>query len=59
MGPAITLDGAALRANAAAFAALGAPVAAVLKNDGYGWGARRLARELDAVVESYVVADED
>ncbi len=59
MRPEKSLDGAALRANAAAFAALGAPVAAVLKNDGYGWGARRLARELDAVVESYVVSDED
>ena len=59
MRPEIALDGAALRANAAAFAALGAPVAAVVKHDGYGWGARRLARELDAVVESYVVADED
>jgi alanine racemase len=57
--PDVTLDGAALRANAAAFAALGAPVAAVVKGDGYGWGARLLARELDAVVESYVVADED
>jgi len=59
MRPEITLDGAALRANAAAFAALGAPVAAVVKHDGYGWGARLLARELDAVVESYVVSDED
>ena len=59
MRPDATLDGAALRANAAAFAALGAPVAAVVKHDGYGWGARLLARELDAVVESYVVGDED
>jgi alanine racemase len=59
MQPAIDLDGRALRANVAAFAALGAPVAAVVKADGYGWGARRLARELDEVVESYVVADED
>ena len=59
MRPAITLDGDALRANAAAFAALGAPVAAVLKNDGYGWGARRLVRELDDAVESYVVTDAD
>jgi alanine racemase len=57
--PEATLDGAVLRANAAAFAALGAPVAAVVKHDGYGWGARLLARELDAVVESYVVNDED
>lgn len=59
MRPRIGLDGDALRANAAAFAALGAPVAAVVKHDGYGWGARRLARELDAVVESYVVADDE
>jgi alanine racemase len=57
--PQITLDGDALRANAAAFAALGAPVAAVVKHDGYGWGARRLVRELDDVVESYVVTDAD
>jgi alanine racemase len=33
-------------------------VAAVLKNDGYGWGAARVAREIDELVESYVVADE-
>lgn len=59
MRPAIDLDGAALRANVAAFAALGAPVAAVVKNDGYGWGAARIARELDDAVESYVVADDD
>ena len=59
MRPEISLDGDALRANAAAFAALGAPVAAVLKHDGYGWGARRLVRELDDVVESYVVTDGD
>ena len=59
MGPQRRLDGDVLRANVAAFAALGAPVAAVLKQDGYGWGARLLARELDAVVESYVVNDAD
>ncbi|MEA2720609.1 MAG: alanine racemase [Candidatus Eremiobacteraeota bacterium] len=59
MEPAISLDGDTLRANVAAFAALGAPVAAVVKHDGYGWGARRLARELDGVVESYFVSDED
>jgi len=59
VGPDKRLDGGVLRANVAAFAALGAPVAAVLKNDGYGWGARRLARELDGVVESYVVGDLD
>lgn len=59
MRPESALDGDVLRANAAAFAALGAPVAAVVKLDGYGWGAGRLARELDGVVDSYVVADED
>ena len=59
MRPEKSLDGAVLRANAAAFAALGAPVAAVVKHDGYGWGARTLARELDAVVDSYVVGDDD
>jgi len=57
--PEISLDGDALRANAAAFAVLGAPVAAVLKHDGYGWGAGRLVRELEDVVESYVVTDAD
>jgi alanine racemase len=57
--PQKSLDGAVLRANAAAFAALGAPVAAVVKHDGYGWGARNLARELDGVVDSYVVGDDD
>ena len=59
MGPRKSLDGAALRANVAAFAALGAPVAAVVKHDGYGWGARAIAREIDGVVESYVVNDVD
>jgi alanine racemase len=59
VGPVKRLDGDVLRANLAAFAALGAPVAAVVKHDGYGWGARRLARELDDVVESYVVGDLD
>jgi alanine racemase len=59
VGPDKQLDGGVLRANVAAFAALGAPVAAVVKNDGYGWGARRLARELDGVVESFVVGDLD
>ncbi|HEY4441986.1 MAG TPA: alanine racemase [Candidatus Elarobacter sp.] len=59
MGPVRELDGDALRANVAAFAALGAPVAAVVKSDGYGWGARRIAREVDRLVESYLVADAD
>ncbi len=59
MGPQKSLDGAALRANVAAFAALGAPVAAVVKRDGYGWGARAIVHEIDGVVESYVVNDFD
>jgi len=59
VSPERALDGPTLRTNVAAFASLGAPVAAVVKHDGYGWGARRLARELDDVVESYFVSDED
>jgi alanine racemase len=58
MKPRIVLSGAILRANVRAYAALGSPVAAVVKNDGYGWGAARLVREIDDVVDSYVVADE-
>ncbi len=58
MQPRIELSGSVLRANVRAYAALGSPVAAVLKNDGYRWGAARVAREIDDVVESYVVADE-
>jgi alanine racemase len=57
--PRIALSGPVLRANVRAYAALGSPVAAVVKNDGYGWGAARIAREIDDLVESYVVADED
>jgi len=56
--PRITLAGPILRANVRAYAALGSPIAAVVKNDGYGWGAARVAREIDDLVESYVVADE-
>ena len=59
MRPQIELDGDALRANVAAFAALGAPVAAVVKQNGYNWGVERLVREIDDCVDSYVVADED
>ncbi len=47
-----------MRANVRAYAALGSPVAAVVKNNGYGWGAARIVREIDDLVESYVVADE-
>jgi len=57
MRPRIQLVGSILRANVRAYAALGSPVAAVVKNDGYGWGAARIAREVDDSVESYVVAD--
>jgi len=58
MKPRISLVGSILRANVRAYAALGSPVAAVVKNDGYGWGAARIAREIDDLVESYIVADE-
>jgi alanine racemase len=50
--------GSILRANIRAYAALGAPVAAVVKNNAYGWGVARVAREIDDVVESYFVGDE-
>jgi len=56
--PRIELSGAILRANVRAYAALGLPVAAVVKNDAYGWGAARVVREIDDLVESYFVADE-
>jgi alanine racemase len=58
MRPCIGLVGSILRANVRAYAALGSPVAAVVKNDGYGWGAARIAREIDDLVEGYVVADD-
>lgn len=58
MRPRIGLVGSILRANVLAYAAYGSPVAAVVKNDGYGWGAARIVREIDDIVESYVVADE-
>ncbi len=58
MRPRVVLDGSILRANVRAFSALGTPVAAVVKNDGYGWGAARIVREIDDLVESYVVADD-
>jgi alanine racemase len=58
MRPRIGLVGSILRANVRAYAALGSPVAAVVKNDGYGWGAARIAREIDDLVEGYVVADD-
>ncbi len=58
MRPRVELEGSILRRNVRAFTAFGAPVAAVVKNDGYGWGAARIVREIDEVVESYVVTDE-
>jgi alanine racemase len=58
--PAIELCYAALRANAAACAArAGVPLRAVLKSDGYGWGAEALAVQLDDLVAGYCVADAD
>ncbi len=48
-----------MRANARAHADCGLPVAAVLKADGYGWGAARMSALLDDIVESYFVTDVD
>lgn len=47
-----------MRANVRAYAAFGAPVAAVVKNNAYGWGVARVVREIDDLIESYFVADE-
>lgn len=49
-----------VRRNAMAWRAFaGVPVWAVVKADGYGWGARRLARVLDDAVEGFFVSDAD
>jgi len=58
MEPAIALDPRILAANARAWTRLaGRPVRAVVKADGYGFGATTLIDALDDVVAGYVVAD--
>ncbi len=58
--PQVSLDAAVLRRNAAAWRArAGAQIRAVIKSDGYGWGAARVIAAVDAEVDGYLVADVD
>jgi alanine racemase len=54
------LDADSLHANALAWRAhAGVPVRAVVKSDGYGWGARTVVRAVDDAVDGYYVNDWD
>ncbi|MBV8423883.1 MAG: alanine racemase [Candidatus Eremiobacteraeota bacterium] len=54
------LNGQAMRRNVERWRAhAGVPVWAVVKADGYGWGAQRIVRLLDDLVEGFFVADAD
>ncbi len=56
--PLVDLDGAALRRNVAAWRErAGAGLRAVVKADGYGWGAARVIAAVDPSVDGYLVAD--
>jgi len=58
--PSIRLRPGLLRSNVSAWRAYcGVPLRAVVKADGYGWGASRLVSALDDVVQGYCVADLD
>ncbi len=60
MQPTATLDRETLRANVRAWARFTRTnVSAVVKNDGYGWGAGRIAGAIDDLVDSYFVANAD
>lgn len=60
MRPSIVLSDRILRDNAAAWARhAGVPVRAVIKSDGYGWGAVRIAAALHGAVDAFVVADRE
>lgn len=60
MEPALSLDTSVLAANARAWREhLGVPLYAVVKADGYGWGAARLVRALDGIADGFCVADAD
>ena len=60
MNPTIALDDGIVRENVIRWRDHAAvPVWPVLKNDGYGWGAARLARALEDVAGGYFVADAD
>ncbi|MGH7706841.1 MAG: alanine racemase [Vulcanimicrobiaceae bacterium] len=56
--PQIGLDASILRANARAWARHArVPVRAVVKSDGYGWGAARIVGPLNDLVDAFMVAD--
>ncbi len=60
MRPAIHLDAATLRANAAAWRERsGGSLRAVVKSDAYGWGYAPLVGALDSAVDGYYVSDAD
>lgn len=59
MRPSSILDTDILRSNVRALSRLGKPIAAVVKSDGYGWGAVRIARAIEDLVESFFVSDAD
>lgn len=60
MRPSSWLDVPTLRENARVWTRrAGVPLRAVVKSDGYGWGASALVRALDDFVDAFVVADVD
>lgn len=60
MSPAYRLDLEVVARNARAWRAYAdVPIRAVLKSDGYNWGAMRLARALEDCCEAFCVADAD
>lgn len=60
MQPELSLDLDVVVENARAWRAFaGVPLYAVLKGDGYGWGAGRLAHALEDVAQAYCVSDAD
>lgn len=60
MEPELSLDLEAIAANARAWRRFaGAPIYAVVKGEGYGWGYGRLVRALEDAAEGFCVADAD
>jgi alanine racemase len=60
MQPDLSLDLETVKANARAWRAFArAPLFAVVKGDGYGWGMGRVAHALDGIAERFCVSDSD